>query len=229
MQSNNAKRAMVIVAHPDDAELGAGGFIARLAQKGFEIRYIICTNGNKGTKDSNLSPHKLAEIREVEQREAAKVLGVSSILFLRHEDGDLEPNKAFRMELAILIREFQPETIITHDPWRHYLIHPDHRAVGITVMDAIVSARDHLFLPVAGFLGFEAWAPREIFFTFPENPDYYEDISETMEIKLKATSQHLSQIGSFQNWENNIKNRARELGKAKGFPYAEAYKRVELH
>lgn len=228
MISDKIKRAMIIVAHPDDAEIGAGGLIARLVQQGVEIRYIVCTNGNKGSKDRELSPYRLAEIRETEQREAAKILGVNSVFFLRHEDGELEVNKTFRMELAILIREYQAETVVTHDPWRHYLIHPDHRAVGITTMDAIVSARDHLFLPAAGIAGLDAWAPKEILFTFPENPDYFEDISDTIELKLKAIGQHLSQIGAHSNWEHNIRARAQDIGKTKGFAFAEAFKRLEL-
>ena len=221
-------RIMLIMAHPDDAEMGCGGTIAKWRKEGHEVRYVVCTNGDKGTKDRELSPHRLAEIREDEQRKSAKVLGVKSVTFLRHRDGELEVNLAFRSELALLIRQYKPHIIVTHDPWRPYLLHPDHRAVGFTTADAVVAARDHLFLPAQTYAGFDAHSPREIYFTFPENPDLFIDITETLDKKLEAIGQHKSQIKNEPKWKEKLTGLAIEFGKKANLQYAEIFKKVVL-
>ena len=222
------ERIMVIMAHPDDAEMGCGGTIAKWIKEGNEVRYVVCTNGDKGTKDRELSPHRLAEIREEEQLKSANVLGVKSVTFLRHRDGELEVNLAFRGELAFLIRQYKPHIIVTHDPWRPYLLHPDHRAVGFTTTDAVIASRDHLFLPAQTNAGFDAHSPREIHFTFPENPDLFVDITETLDKKLEAIEQHKSQIENQPKWKERILGMAIEFGKKANLPYAEIFKKVVL-
>ncbi len=222
-------RVLAIMAHPDDAEFTCGGTFAKWIRGGKEMHYIVCTSGDKGTKDPDISPHRLAEIREEEQRDAAQVLGVKEVTFLRHSDGELEVNMAFRTEIAMLIRRYQPETIFTHDAWRPYQLHPDHRAVGITVTDAIVAARDHLYRPTLEFLGLEAYAPREIYLWGSAEPDYYEDITETIEVKLKALGLHRSQLSGFPQWRKRIRDWAEATGKEKGLAYAEAFKRLTLY
>ncbi|MFH1623808.1 MAG: PIG-L deacetylase family protein [Pseudomonadota bacterium] len=222
------ERIMVIVAHPDDAELGCGGTVAKWVKEGKEVRYVVCTSGDKGTKDPKLSPYRLAEIREEEQLRAANVLGVEGVTFLRHGDGEVEVNLAFRSELALLIRQYRPHVIVTHDPWRPYLLHPDHRAVGFTASDAVIASRDHLFLPAQTFAGFDAHAPREIHFTFPGSPDLFSDITETFDKKLEALEQHKSQIRIHPNWNDRIREMFREFGKDRGMQYAEIFKKVVL-
>ena len=216
------------MAHPDDAELGCGGTIAKWVKEGKKVRYVICTNGDKGTKDPELSPHRLAEMREEEQLKAAEVLGVLGITFLRHRDGELEANSAFRSELALLIRQYKPHIVVTHDPWRPYLLHPDHRAVGFTTSDAVISSRDHLFLPAQTGAGFDAHSPNEIHFTFPENPDHFVDITETFHKKLEALEQHKSQLKIHPDWNERIKGMFREFGKKDNVEYAEIFKKVVL-
>jgi len=223
-----SQRILVIMAHPDDAELGCGGTIAKWTKEGREVQYVICTNGDKGTKDMGLSPHRLAEMREDEQLRAARVLGVKSVTFLRNRDGELEVTLAFRNELALLIRQYKPYIIVTHDPWRPYLLHPDHRAVGFTTSDAVVASRDHLFLPAQTGAGFSPHCPHEIYFTYPENPDLFVDISETLDKKLEALGQHRSQLEIHPNWKKMIAERALECGKKGSMPYAESFKRVVL-
>lgn len=221
-------RTLVVMAHPDDAELSSGGSVARWVKEGCEVRYVICTNGDKGTKDPDLSPHQLAQIREQEQEMAAAVLGVSRVIFLRHRDGELEATLAFRQQLATLIRDVRPQRLVTHDPWRHYLIHPDHRAVGTTVVDAVVAARDYLFLPELAALGLKPHPPQELLFTFPDQPDFFVDITSTLERKLEAIAQHRSQMERSTNWQERIRERAQQAGEKANCPYAEAFKRVAL-
>jgi LmbE family N-acetylglucosaminyl deacetylase len=227
-ESNDSRNYLIVVAHPDDAELGCGGSIASWVKDGHKVSYVVCTSGNKGTKDVEMTPHRLADIREQEQKEAAERLKVDRVVFLRHQDGELESTMAFRNELALLIRSFEPNTIVTHDPWRRYLVHPDHRAVGMSTMDAVVSARDILFLPAQSAVGITAHTPSELLFTFPDEPDYIVDITDTMELKLESIARHQSQLGGASRWVCWVKDRAATIGKDNGYEYAESFKRVKL-
>jgi LmbE family N-acetylglucosaminyl deacetylase len=223
-----AGNVLVIMAHPDDAELSSAGTLIKWIAKGYQVRYIICATGDKGTKDAKMTPFKMAEIREKEQREAACVLGVKDITFLRHADGELEHNASFRNEIALLIRKFQPETIITHDPWRPYQLHPDHRAVGFATVDAVVVARDHLFLPALLEVELAAHAPLELYFAFPSTPDYVVDITDVMDKKLEALEKHRSQLSAIPDWRDKMKLMGSKLAEDKPFDYAESFKRLAL-
>lgn len=223
-----SRRVLVIGAHPDDAESGAGGSIALWSKAGNEVQLIVCTNGDKGTKDPDLSPHRLAELREREQEEAARCLGISRVIFLRHQDGQLEPSLQFRAELALLIRQGRPNVIVTHDPWRPYMLHPDHRAVGLAATDAIVAARDRLFHPEFLASGIPPHAPSEIYYFHAESPDLFTDITEVLERKLEALRCHRTQLAHVAGWEERIRQRAAETGRQAGVAYAEGFKRVVL-
>ena len=222
------ERLLVVVAHPDDGELSCGGSVARWTSEGKEVAYLICTDGGKGTKDRGMTPGRLTAIREGEQREAAAILGVHRISFLRHEDGELEATKVFRDEIALHIRKFKAHVIVTHDPWRPYVIHPDHRAVGFTTVDAVVAARDHLFLSSHTEAGIEPHAPDEILFAFPERPDHIVDISDTLERKLQAIRCHRSQVAEkdFPFWRKKMTDWARESATGCDFMYGEGFKRL---
>jgi len=221
-------KVMAIVAHPDDAEFACGGTVAKWAAEGSEIRYLVCTSGNKGSKDRRMTPHRLAEIREREQRSAARLLGVKEVTFLRHNDGELEANLAARAEMAMLIRHFQPQVVITHDPWRLYQVHPDHRATGLTVIDAIVAARDHLFFPELMAIGLRAHVTSQILLFSTDHPDFFVDIRDTMELKLRALARHKSQVGRIPDWRERVRKWAESSGEKAGLPMAEAYKRILL-
>ena len=106
---------MVVAAHPDDPEFGAGGTVAKWIKEGWQAIYVICTNGDKGTPDPNMTSEKLATIREQEQRNAARVLGVSEVIFLRYPDGELVDGPEFRGKLVRLIRKYRPDIVITHE------------------------------------------------------------------------------------------------------------------
>ena len=227
-KASDEKNVLVVMAHPDDAELSSAGTLIKGIAKGWKVHYIICATGDKGTKDTSLSPFKLAEIREKEQREAARVVGVEHVTFLRYADGELEHNARFRNQIALLIRKFHSDIIITHDPWRPYQIHPDHRAVGFATVDAVVVARDHLFEPVLLEVGLAAHAPLEFYFTFPAAPDHVVDITDVMDIKLKALEKHQSQLHAIPEWPEKIKLMGSNLAKDHPFSYAETFKRLEL-
>ncbi len=225
-QSTDTKRALVIGAHPDDNEFGAGGTVAKLADQGWEVTFIIVTNGNKGSHDPGVSPYQLSQIREHEQRAAAEVLGVKRVIFLRNNDGELEPTPALRSEIALYIRHFKPHAVYTHDPWRHYMLHPDHRSVGFAVIDGIVSARDHLFMPGLGQIGIGVWRPEALFLWSAEQPDYVEDVSDFVERKIAALREHHSQLDENRGWEERVRQRMAEVGAKHGFAAGEEFKKI---
>ncbi len=140
---------MVIFAHPDDAEIGSGGVIARWVAAGCEVTYVLCTDGGAGTSDRTLTPAQLKDRRAAEQRAAADFMGVKHLVMLGYPDGGLEPTRALLGDIVRAIRTYRPHTVFTHDPYRiKGFQHRDHRAVGITTTDAVYPfARDHLHFP----------------------------------------------------------------------------------
>ena len=225
-EPQETKRALVIGAHPDDNEFGAGGTTAKLAAQGWDVTFIIATNGNKGSHDPGMSPYDLSERREHEQRAAAEVLGVKRVIFLRNNDGELEATQALRAEIALYIRHFKPAAVFTHDPWKHYMLHPDHRAVGFAVIEAIVSARDHLFMPGLGQIGIGVWRPEALYLWGAEQPDHVEDVSDFVNLKFAALREHHTQLDENQSWEERVRQRMAELGKEHGFAAAEMFKKI---
>src|SRR5436190_187530 len=114
------ERVMVITAHPDDSEFGCGGTVGKLVREGREVTYVIVTNGNKGSGDRTMTPGRLATIREEEQRNAARVLGVERIVFLGYEDGEIEDTRALRLDVTRQIRRWRPDLVIAQNPQRTY-------------------------------------------------------------------------------------------------------------
>src|SRR5262245_35962225 len=142
------KRALVMVAHPDDAEFMCGGTVAKLCREGWDVYYCLATSGDKGTKDPEMTRERLAGMREQEQRDACQILGVRDVFFQRYPDGFVENTHAFRGEIVRLLRELKPSTVITWDGFRRGFNHNDHRLVGIATYDAVFPAsRDPLYYP----------------------------------------------------------------------------------
>ena len=228
MTEQSAPSVMVFAAHPDDPEFGAGGTIARWVAEGSEVRYVLCTSGDKGSWDPNLMPGQMVTVREGEQRAAAAELGVAECIFLHHVDGELEPSLAFRRELAHLLRQYRPLRVVTHDPWLHYQIHPDHRAVGTAVMDAVAGARDIWYFPEQLAHGVTPQRVKELYFFRAQDPNYWVDISETFERKLAALRCHASQVNRIPDLQARMRRVAAEAGQAKGLALAEAFYRLDL-
>jgi LmbE family N-acetylglucosaminyl deacetylase len=226
-QNQEQQRALVVGAHPDDCEIGCGGTIARLVHEGWDATFIVVTNGNKGSHDPGMSPYRLAEIREAEQREAAAQLGVNRVLFLRYNDGELEYTPTLRAEMALYIRHFKPHNLYTHDPWRPYMLHPDHRAVGFAIIDGLVSARDHLYMPGLGQIGLTVWRPNALFLWGSDHADHTEDITTTIDRKITALRAHHTQLGHREGWETWVRDRAREQGSVAEVVAGEAFKNID--
>ncbi len=223
------KRALIIAAHPDDAEFGCGGTIAKLARQGVEFRMVLLTSGDKGSHDPGVRPGQLATIREVEQRAAAEVLGIREVCFLRYADGVVENSLALRAQLAHLIRQHKPHMVFAIDPWKLYQLHPDHRAAGFAALDAIYAAREwNIF--AEQLLGDETpWRVSEVWLFWTDHPDHYEDIADTIAIRVEALTRHVSQVGHrLDKLDESIRKRAQGVGEKANLGYAEEFKRIEF-
>lgn len=225
-----AKRALVIVAHPDDIEFVLAGTIAKWVKAGSRVRYVLVTSGDAGTHRTDITREELARIREAEQQAAADVLGVEQVIFLRYPDGMVTPSLELRRDLVREIRAFKPDTVFCYDPTRFfsggsYVNHPDHRAVATAALDAIApTAAMPLVFPE---LGLEPHRVRQILLAATPTPDTWIDISETFDLKVEALRQHQSQLnGRRRDFMGMIKQWAIDTGMAAGLQYAEAFMKI---
>ena len=225
------ERALVITAHPDDSEFGAAGTVARLVQDGAEVTYCIVTNGNKGSSDRTMTPERLAAIRAEEQRNAARVLGVARVEFLGYPDGEIEDTRDLRRDVSRQIRTWRPDLVIAQNPHRTYNLgasHRDHRITAGVVLDCVYPlARDHMAFPEL-MPEFEPHKVRQVYLMQWENPHIYVDVSDVMDLKIKALSCHASQFKNFAAVEARVRERSHNLVKAKGYEYAEAFDRIVI-
>jgi LmbE family N-acetylglucosaminyl deacetylase len=226
-----AANVMVVTPHPDDAEYGVAGTVVRWVGEGKEVIYVVCTNGDKGTNDVKIKPEELAKTREEEQIAAANLLGVREVIFLRHTDQGLEDTSEFRKEIVRLIRLYQPETVVTADPYRRYLWHRDHRIAGQVTLDAIFPyARDHLAYPDLMKEGLYPHKVKEVLLWGTEDVNHRSDITETFYVKLTALRCHKSQVGHIppQELEERLRERHRLFAQGEDFQLAEAFHQVEI-
>jgi LmbE family N-acetylglucosaminyl deacetylase len=232
-QSEKITRVMAVFAHPDDAEFGYGGTIAKWVSEGIEIVYVVATDGSKGSADPTMTSERLITMRRQEQRKAADVLGVKDIVFLGYPDGYLEHTLALRKDIARAIRQFRPERLIAMTPYRSfsinsYINHPDHLAVGDATLAAVYpTARDRLTFPELLAEGLEPYAVREVYVTGTDSPDTWVDITQTIDKKIEALRQHTSQIQSpeMPDW---VRTRAKESAQGHDMEYAESFKKFTL-
>ncbi|MFN0094848.1 MAG: PIG-L deacetylase family protein [Dehalococcoidia bacterium] len=225
--------AMVVVAHPDDAEFMCAGTVAKWAKAGCEVTYVLVTNGNKGSDDPDMTSTRLAEIREAEQRAAGAILGVKHFEFLGFPDGYLVHTLDVRREITRVIRKWKPEVVITFDPSQRffgdsYPNHPDHRATGDATIDAIFpSARDRLTFPELLVDGYEPWKVRQIWLASDDQHSQVRvDISETIAAKQAALLAHPSQLGA------DAVEMALQMGRwgaaGRDFEFGEAFRVITL-
>jgi len=224
-------QVMVVTPHPDDAEYGVAGTVVRWVSQGKEVVYVVCTNGDKGTSDASVKPEELAKTREEEQIAAANLLGVREVTFLRHPDQCLEDTREFRKEIVGLIRLYQPETVVTADPYRRYIWHRDHRITGQVTLDAIFPyARDHFSYPDLIQEGLYPHKVKEVLLWGTEDVNHRSDISQTFQVKLTALRCHKSQVGHIppEELEKRLRERHGSLAEGENFLLAEAFHRVEI-
>jgi LmbE family N-acetylglucosaminyl deacetylase len=202
-----SKRVLAIFPHPDDAEFSCGGTMARWAREGNEVTLCLVTDGASGSDDPAMTPALLAETREREQREAARILGISDVLFLRKRDGTIEHTMELRRELTRVMRRVRPDILICGDPsvfWHgnEYINHPDHRATADAVLAAAFpSSGNRLYFPELLVEGLEPWKIKDIYVASPAVADTWVDITSTIGLKIDALKAHASQMGDWDPTE----------------------------
>jgi LmbE family N-acetylglucosaminyl deacetylase len=228
------QKILVILAHPDDPEFFCGATLARWAAAGHEIHYCLLTCGDKGG-DENVTPVELCADRRGEQEKAAAVIGARSVRFLEHEDGYLVPSLDLRKEVVRLIRQARPEVIVTCDPTNLFpftgygLNHPDHRAAGQIVLDAVFPAagNPHYFPELIREEGLQPHSVKEVWVSLPANPTVIFDVTEAWETKLRALKEHKSQIGDPLKFEERMRARHTEDSTPEKPRYEERFRVVK--
>lgn len=219
---------LAVYAHPDDADVGCGGTLARWAAAGTAVHLVVCTDGGRGTPDPAVDPAQLARLRAKELAAAAGVVGLASHEVLGTPDGELAERTTLRGELVARVRSLQPDVALGHDPTatffgQHYFNHRDHRAAGWALLDALspAAALPHYF-PDAG-------PPHQVttaYLSGTLEPDVFVDVTSSVEAKAAAVECHRSQG---QGWAGEaVRRRAEEEGRRAGVPYAEGFRRLRL-
>lgn len=230
MEPSSENTALVIAAHPDDGDFGAAGWTAIRAAQGWEVTFLVCTNGAKGTADRDMTRDRLIALRREEQREACRRMGAKDVLFLDNEDGELVYDRRFLEQIVRCIRTLRPHTVLTHDPTdiiirNSFINHPDHRATGTATLDAVYpTARDHLNFPEHLAEGLEPHKVREVLLWSTNQPNYDLDITEVVETKIHALTAHVTQFGAREDFVEFAKNR----WKSEDGRYLEQFRRIEL-
>jgi LmbE family N-acetylglucosaminyl deacetylase len=197
---DDVRRVLVVSAHPDDVDFGAAGTVAQWVDDGLDVAYLLVTRGDAGGFD-NTPRDRMPQLREAEQRAAAKAVGVERVEFLEgYRDGSLTPSMELRRDLTRAIRRYRPDRILTSSPLRRWEriagpSHPDHLAVGEAVTCAIYpDARNPFAFPeLLADEGLEPWVVPELWFHSGPAPDHIVDVTATFPRKLAALSAHVSQ------------------------------------
>lgn len=224
--------ALAVFAHPDDAEISVGGTLARWCSEGRAAHLLVLTNGDRGSEDPGQDRAELARIRSAETEAAARVLGLASVRILDNHDGELVNSRGVQADIARSVRELRPTTVLTCDPtaWffgSRYYNHTDHRTAGAAALDAVFpGAGNPLFFHEQLAEGLEPWKVAEVWMGWTLEANHYQDITGFMDVKLKALTEHRSQvegnaIGMFEEW---LPKEAEKDGKRIGVKHAEGFR-----
>ncbi len=222
---------LAVYAHPDDADIGCGGAMARWVEAGSAVHLVVCTDGGKGTADSGIDPKTLVAERAEELQASSALIGLTSVANLGFPDGELTDSDEFRGLLVQRVRTLRPELVCGHDPTAlffgdTYVNHRDHRILGAALLDAVApaAALPHYF-PEAG----PAHQVTTVLLSGTLEPDEWVDVSSTIEKKAAAVECHRSQLGVEPGWVGSaVRRRAADEGRRAGVAYAEGFRRLNL-
>jgi LmbE family N-acetylglucosaminyl deacetylase len=228
------QQILVILAHPDDPEFFCGATLARWSRAGHHITYQLLTCGDKGFNDftpADMTPDALCAIRHKEQLAAANVIGVEAIHFMDLPDGYLVPDIDLRRDVVRVIRKFKPDILVTCDPQTLFatygINHPDHRAAGQVVLDAVYpAAGSPVFFPELLQEGYPPHMPQEVWCSLTTQPNMIVDVTETWSIKMEALLHHKTQIGDIERFQERMKSRRTEDSTEEAPRYEEKFRRI---
>jgi LmbE family N-acetylglucosaminyl deacetylase len=227
------QKILVLLAHPDDPEFFCGATLARWAKAGHEIVYCLITCGDKGTQDTSITRETLCGMRVEEQNAAAAVIGVKRVRFLGYPDGYVVPDLGLRKEITRVVRQEKPDIVVTCDPTTLYsfgtrLNHPDHRAAGQVVLDAIFPAVGNpmYFEDLRIEEGLEPHQVKEVWVSLSLEPNVILDVTDYWETKINALYQHKSQIGEPEKLAERMRERHTEDSTPENPRYEERFRRL---
>lgn len=217
------RRALLVAAHPDDLDFGAAGTVATWTAEGAEVTYCIVTDGAAGAADPSVDPVTLAATRQQEQRAAAGEVGVEDVVYLGYPDGELEPVRELRRELARLIRKVRPDVVVCPSPERNYLriraSHPDHLAAGEATLRAVFpDSRNPFAFPELLAEGWQPFEVPEVWLMAAPEPNRPVDITHVFDKKLAALRCHRSQITNPAELAKALTEVGRSMAERFGLP-----------
>jgi LmbE family N-acetylglucosaminyl deacetylase len=226
---------LAVLAHPDDAEIAAGGTLAKWAASGREVHLLVLTNGDRGSDDASTSRSALAATRLLETRAAAAVLGLTDADVLGIPDGELENTLTVREAVVRRIREVRAETVLSVDPTavffeQRYYNHSDHRTAGWIALDAVFpgSGNPHFFSEHLGE-GLGVQEVHDVWLGWTNEPNHIEDVSERFGTKIRALAEHASQLREgIRFFEEGLDEEARQAGAKIGVEHAEEFRVLDL-
>jgi len=238
LSDDEISKVLVVTAHPDDLDFGCSGTIAQWVRKGIEVSYVICTNGDQGGEDPNIPREEMPKIRQKEQRDAGAVLGVTRITFLGYRDGWLEPTIQLRKDIVRQIRIHKPDRLVIQSPERNwdrlFSSHPDHMAAGEAAIQAVYpDARNPFaFEDLLKDEGLEPHRVKEVWVMSADEPNHHIDITETIDLKIKALHAHVSQTAHNPKMEEMVRSWGEKTAESMGLPqgrYAEIFRVINTN
>ena len=229
------ERVLVIAAHPDDADFGVAATLAKWIAQGTVARLVCCTSGDAGADDATIDPLELAQTREREQSAAAQVVGYEGVDYLHRPDGALQNDLALREQLVRIIRQFKPDAVLSMDPTvviheRGFIQHTDHREAAMAAIDAVYPAsRNAMAFPhLVNDEGLDPHSVNKVYLFFTDKPNAWVDVSDTIETKIAALREHVSQLRQPEELEGWIRGRAVEEGKQIDVAAAEGFRYIDI-
>jgi LmbE family N-acetylglucosaminyl deacetylase len=238
-------RALAVYAHPDDAEVAAGGTLARWADAGCSVWLLVVAQGDKGTADPDADLAALAEQRVDETARAAELLGFAGHEHLGYPDGEVPDTRELRGAIVRVVRAQRPDVVLCPDPTSvlfgdGYFNHHDHRVTGWATLDAVApaAANPHYFPEQIGSDDLSVHQVAAVYLTGTLEPNTWVDIGDTLERKIDALFCHSSQLTDAGDWFRQfLRDRAADAGTgtpgrhapgAAAVRYAEAFRRLNF-
>ena len=200
----NWERALCVVAHPDDLEFGAAAAIARWTGQGKQVTYVMVTSGEAGI--DGLEPDECRRVREAEQVESARIVGVDTVEFLGFRDGVVEYGVPLRAAIAETVRRHRPEIVITGNFQPTFggrnLNQADHIAVGRAVLDAVRDAANRWIFPEQLTGDLDKWdGVREVWAAGSPLAEHGIDTTDTFEAGVASLEAHAAYIDGL-GWDD---------------------------
>lgn len=230
-------RALAVTAHPDDVDFGAGGTVMALIKAGVQVTFCICTDGDAGGFDDSTDRSEIPAIRRAEQTSAAAVYGVTDVRFLGYQDGYLVPNHDLQRDIVRVMRQVQPQLVITQSPERNWdrlpSSHPDHMAAGEATARALYPAvrNPYAFPELRTDEGLEAWTVNWLWLQGHVEPNHWIDTTEFFSRKVTALEAHASQTSHMEDLEGMLRSWGEMQAQAAGFEsgrLAEGFRQIKL-